>query len=88
MNWLKAQINVDLKTRMGNYGFWISLASAVILALTQFGIKVDNVHVMACVKAVLGILVILGLVNNPTTESKGFGDDKSADTTTTEAPKA
>ena len=85
MNWLKAQLSVDLKTRMGNYGFWISLASAVILALTQFGVKVDNAYVMGCVKAVLGILVLLGIVNNPTTTTKGFGDDKPADTT---VPKA
>jgi len=85
MNWLKAQLNVDLKARMGNYAFWISLASAVLLALTQFGVTVDNVYVMGCVKAVLGIFILLGLVNNPTTVNKGFSDDKPVDSM---APKA
>jgi len=88
MNWLKAQVNVDLQVRMKNYGFWISLASAVVLALTQFGLTVDNAYVMGCVKAVLGILVLLGLVNNPTTATKGFGDDKTEAAKSDVAPKA
>jgi phi LC3 family holin len=88
MNWLKAQVNIDLKTRMGNYAFWISLASAVLLVLTQFGVQVDNEKIMAIVKSILAVLVILGLVNNPTTVSKGFGDDKVDAPKTDTAPKA
>ena len=77
MNWLKSQLNVDWMVRFKNYGFVISVVSAIILVLTQFGITVDNAYIMGCVKAVLSLLVLLGLVNNPTTETKGFGDDKA-----------
>jgi uncharacterized membrane protein len=76
MEWLKKQINIDVRSRMKSYSFWISLASAIVLALTQFGVKVDNEYIMGCVQAVLGILVLLGLVNNPTTKNAGFGDDQ------------
>jgi len=85
MNWLKSQINVDLKARMKNYGFWVSMASAVLLALTKAGVRVDDAHVMTIVQAVLGVLVVAGIINNPTTANKGFGDDKVAPTV---APKA
>lgn len=76
MEWLKKQINIDVRSRMKSYSFWISLASAIVLALTQFGVKVNNEYIMGCVQAVLGIFVLLGLVNNPTTKNAGFGDDQ------------
>jgi phi LC3 family holin len=64
-----------LKKRYRNYGFWISLASAILLVLTSFGLKIDNEQIMNIVRAVLGTLTIVGVINNPTTDSSGYGDD-------------
>jgi phi LC3 family holin len=65
-----------LRKRWRNYGFWISLASAVLLMLTAFGLKIDNEQVMTAVKAVLGTLTVLGIVNDPTTTTGSYADDK------------
>lgn len=53
--------------RFKNYAFWISLTSAVLLVLTSVGVQVDNAYFMTIAKAILGVLVILGIINNPTT---------------------
>ncbi|GIO83457.1 hypothetical protein J25TS5_03890 [Paenibacillus faecis] len=65
-----------------NYGVWVSLASAIILAVQAFGNifgyqvapeKYDEI--MTAVNAVLGVLVVLGIVSNPEA-GKGFIDKK------------
>lgn len=65
-----------------NYGLWISLASAVILAVQAFGSilgyqiapeKYDEI--MTAFNALLGVLVVLGIVSNPEV-GKGFTDKK------------
>lgn len=66
--------------RYKNYGFWIALTSVTLLFANEifkyFGVVIDNNGAMEIVKAGLGIAVILGVVNDPTTDNKGFGDDK------------
>ena len=79
MAWIKNQLYINWMARFKNYGFVISLVSAILLALTQFGVQIDNEYVMNCVQAVLAILVLLGIVNNPMTASKGFRDDITTD---------
>lgn len=65
-----------------NYGVWVSLASAIILAVQAFGNilgyqiapeKYDEI--MTAVNALLGVLVVLGIVSNPEA-GKGFKDKK------------
>lgn len=64
------------KSRFKNYGLWISIASLIPLILKCFGINVIEGDYEQVVQAILSILVMLGIVNNPTTESKWFNDDK------------
>lgn len=59
--------------RMKNYGFWISIVSAILILLQAFGLKIDLPYINEIVSAVLGLLVILGIVNNPT-DGGGYGD--------------
>lgn len=66
---------MDLKKRLRNYGLWVSLASLVLLLLNNFGVDIDESKYNGIVDAILAILVLLGILNNPTTEKKGFGDD-------------
>ena len=82
MNWI---------VRIKNKNFWLTLIPAVLLLVQTvaavFGFELDfgelGNQLMAVVNAVFAVLVILGIVNDPTT--KGLGDSKQA--LTYEKPK-
>ena len=57
MNW---------KNRLTNYNFWISIFSAVILILQALKIEFDFVYINEIFTAVLGLLVVIGIINDPT----------------------
>ncbi len=61
MNW---------KNRLTNYNFWVSMVSAVLLILQALKIKLDFIYVNEVSTAVLGLLVVLGIINDPTKSSK------------------
>lgn len=65
---------IDL-SRFRNYGFWISVAALIPLVLNAFEVKFIPEEYEAIVNAILAILVAAGIINNPTTENKWFGDD-------------
>lgn len=62
--------------RLRNYGLWISVASLVFMILQNSGIQITPETWDLYVNAILGILILLGIINNPTTDNPGFGDDK------------
>lgn len=64
-----------MKERFKNYGFWLSLASGIIILMQAFGLKVDVPYVNEIITGILGVLVILGIVNNPK-DGSGFTDTK------------
>lgn len=64
-----------MKDRLKNYGFWLSLASGIIILLQAFGLKVDVPYVNEIITGILGVLVILGIINNPK-DGAGFTDTK------------
>lgn len=82
MNWI---------VRLKNKNFWLTLIPAVLLLIQTvsavFGFKLDfgelGNQLVAVVNAVFAVLVILGIVNDPTT--KGLRDSKQA--LTYEKPK-
>ncbi|MGG1879351.1 phage holin [Paenibacillus cisolokensis] len=70
------------KSKWRNYGLWVSLVSAILLAVQAFGAifnfqiapeKYDEI--MTAVNALLGVLVVLGIVSNPK-EGTGYTDKK------------
>lgn len=61
MNW---------KKRLTNYNFWISIISAVLLILQAFDISFDIAYINEIVTAVLGLLVVIGIINDPTKTGK------------------
>lgn len=75
MNWV---------VRFKNKNFWLTLIPAVLLLIQTvaavFGFTLDfgelGNQLLAVVNAVFAVLVILGVVNDPTTE--GMGDSKQA----------
>ncbi|KFX57115.1 holin [Clostridium botulinum] len=64
------------KSRFKNYGLWVSIAALIPLILKCFGIEIIQGEYQQVVQAILSILVMLGIVSNPTTDTKWFNDDK------------
>ena len=79
---------INWKVRLKNKTFWLSLIPAVLLLVqvvaAVFGITLDlgdlGGKLLAVVNAVFAVLVILGVVNDPTTA--GMSDSKQAMTYT------
>lgn len=75
MNWI---------VRLKNKNFWLTLIPAVLLLVQTvaavFGFELDfgdlGNQLLAVVNAVFAVLVILGVVNDPTTA--GLGDSEQA----------
>ena len=57
MNW---------KNRLTNYNFWISMFSAALLVLQALKIEFDIAYVNEIFTAVLGLLVVIGIISDPT----------------------
>lgn len=81
--------NINWLVRVKNKTFWLSMIPAVLLLVqvvaAPFGYQWDfgvlNEQLAAIVNAVFSVLVILGVVNDPTTA--GTGDSNQAMTYTT-----
>ena len=77
-------MNINLKVRIKNKSFWLTLIPALLLLVQAiakaFGITLDlgevGNNITGVVNAVFGVLVILGIVNDPTT--KGLSDSARA----------
>ncbi|MEC0242755.1 phage holin [Paenibacillus dokdonensis] len=69
-----------MNTKWRNYGLWVSLTAAVLLAVQAvgglFGLQVTPEQydgIVAAINSILGVLVVLGIVSNPDA-GKGFLD--------------
>lgn len=54
------------KNRFTNYNFWISIISAVLLILQALKLEFDIAYINEIATAVLGLLVVIGIVSDPT----------------------
>ena len=66
------QIFKSLVTRLNNKGTIVSLAALIVSLLCQFGLKIDSEKVLTIVQTICSILIILGLLNDPTDSTKGY----------------
>ncbi|MDS0525742.1 phage holin [Clostridium sp. SHJSY1] len=64
------------KSRFKNHGLWISIAALIPMILKSAGLDILPDNYETIMNLVLGILVTLGILNNPTTECRWFSDDK------------
>ncbi|MEG0372031.1 MAG: holin [Clostridium sp.] len=62
-------------SRWRNYGLWVSVGSFIPLVLQGLGLNILPDNYTEIINAFLGILVMAGIVSNPTTSSKWFSDD-------------
>lgn len=68
---------MDWKSRVKNYGLWIGVVALLLLSLDQiFGVDFVKSEYSGIVDTILAILALFGILNNPTTNHRGFCDDK------------
>ncbi len=63
-------------SRFKNYALWISVFSLIPLILEAFGLNIIPKNYNEIVTAILSVLVMAGIINNPSTESKWYLDDE------------
>ncbi|MCE2283192.1 phage holin [Streptococcus thermophilus] len=66
---------INFKLRLQNKATLVALISAVFLMLQQFGLHIPT-NIQEGVNTFIGILVIIGIVTDPTT--KGIADSERA----------
>lgn len=74
--------NINWVVRMKNKNFWLTLIPAVLLLIqvvvAPFGYQWDfgvlNEQIAAIINALFAVLVILGVVNDPTTDGVADSD--------------
>ena len=66
------QIFKSLATRLNNKGTIVSLAALIVSLLCQFGLTIDSEKILTIVQTICSILIILGLLNDPTDSTKGY----------------
>ena len=66
------QIFKSLVTRLNNKGTIVSLAALIVSLLCQFWLTVDSKKILTIVQTICSILIILGLLNDPTDSTKGY----------------
>ncbi|RAL27119.1 holin [Thermoflavimicrobium daqui] len=62
--------------RLRNYGFWVSMTAFIAIVAELFGVDFAKGNYNDFVNVLLSILVFFGILNDPTTENKGYLDDK------------
>ncbi|MGA8942450.1 MAG: holin [Thermoactinomyces sp.] len=65
-------------SRLRNYGFWLSALAFVVGVLRYTGVDLGIAEESVIVDLIIGILVALGIINNPATENKWYSDDVSS----------
>ena len=58
--------------RLNNKGTIVSLAALIVSLLCQFGLNIDSEKVLTIVQTICSILIILGLLNDPTETTKAY----------------
>ena len=58
--------------RLNNKGTIVSLAALIVSLLCQFGLRIDSEKVLTIVQTICSILIILGLLNDPTENTKAY----------------
>ena len=62
----------SIVTRLNNKGTILSLAALVVSLLCQFGLNIDSEKILGIVQTICSILILLGLLNDPTENTKAY----------------
>jgi phi LC3 family holin len=72
-------VNINWKARLTNKTFWIAIASSIVLLTQQLGLNIFPNNWADVLNTLLTILIILGIVIDPSTAGI---NDKKEDTAT------
>ena len=67
-----AKILKSILTRLNNKGTIISLAALIVSLLCQFGLNIDSDRILGIVQTICSILILLGLLNDPTENTNAY----------------
>lgn len=67
-----AKILKSILTRLNNKGTILSLAALVVSLLCQFGLNIDSEKILGIVQTICSILILLGLLNDPTENTNAY----------------
>ena len=67
-----AKVLKSILTRLNNKGTILSLSALVVSLFCQFGLNIDSEKVLGIVQTICSILILLGLLNDPTQNTKGY----------------
>ena len=62
----------SILTRLNNKGTIISLSALVVSLLCQFGLDIDSEKILGIVQTMCSILILLGLLNDPTESTTAY----------------
>ncbi|MDE6967076.1 MAG: phage holin family protein [Clostridia bacterium] len=65
-----------MKGKFRNYGLWISMISAILMILQAMGLKFDLPYVNEIITSILGVLVAMGIISNPS-DGNGYTDSSN-----------
>mgnify|MGYP001329715521 CR=1 FL=1 len=58
--------------RLNNKGTILSLAALLVSLLCQFGLNIDSEKILGIVQTICSILILLGLLNDPTENTNAY----------------
>ena len=67
-----AKVLKSILTRLNNKGTIISLAALLVSLLCQFGLNIDSEKILGIVQTICSILILLGLLNDPTENTNAY----------------
>lgn len=62
----------SILTRLNNKGTILSLAALMVSLLCQFGLNIDSDKILGIVQTICSILILLGLLNDPTENTNAY----------------
>ncbi len=65
---------MDWKSRLSNYGLWLAVSALIPLLAESLGFKLPA-NYNDIINSILAIMVLLGIINDPTTKNHGLLDD-------------
>ena len=67
-----SKILKSILIRLNNKGTIISLAALIVSLLCQFGLNIDSDNILGIVQTICSILILLGLLNDPTENTNAY----------------
>lgn len=62
----------SILTRLNNKGTIVALAALIVSLVVQFGFNVDSEKVLGIVNTICSILILLGVLNDPTENTNAY----------------